>query len=141
GPGQPAGPVRAVYRRRLARPVSGPLRRARAGAAAVGAGGRARVRGVPRRPLEYQLSPRCVAAVPVSSARRRGARVVSCRRMPPVRSTIFVALALTACQNPDVSAHRVQSVPPKPEAEAAAAAAAEAAPEPSPVAQLRARLD
>lgn len=59
--------------------------------------------------------------------------------MPPVRSTIFVALALAACQNPDVSAHEVdEGEPAKQQAEAAVAAPVK---EPTPAELMRAKID
>lgn len=60
--------------------------------------------------------------------------------MPPVRSTIFVALALAACQNPDVSVKKAPTERPRPKVAAEVSAPAPVA-EKTPFEQLRAKLD
>lgn len=61
--------------------------------------------------------------------------------MPPVRSTIFVALALVACQNPDVSGREGQEGAKKQEPPQAEPAPEKAAKPPSEAELLRAKID
>ena len=60
-------------------------------------------------------------------------------RSTPVLSTIWLALALAACQNPDVSTREAPK--PKPKPTAPEPVVIEAPPEPTPEEQLRAKID